>query len=689
MAGPQHPGEGCSYHNTNCLERPLRRLFEGLGSGVAACPWPFVLVPLLLSGGLGSGFLFLQQRQANDIEGQFTPTGGPAKAERDFVLQHFPTNDSELFSIQQLPTEGAYAALIAVAADESSVLDATERHDVQKLDKAVRDRGYEQVCARSNGVCVSPNPLLPMLGDVEAADLGELIFPGRGPFFLGTALGGVRTDPSGRVLSARALKLVYYLREDGPEAAKSRRWLEDFLQDAPSDLAAMNFTSIQVTYFTSLSRQMEFEGNTKSVIPLISITYFLTITFSVVSCLRLSCIRNNVWLACFGVISSGLAVLSSFGLLLFCGVPFVITVANAPFLILGVGVDDMFIMIASWEQSLRKKDKSDVKSLLADTYSEAALSVTITTLTDVLAFFIGTWTAFPSVRSFCLYTGTAFVFCYIYTMTFFGAITVLNHKREQGNRHWLTCMPVGVGKDQAEKSCLYNACCIGNCSRQSSQPESEHPMSVFFTKYYGPFLTNKWIKPLVVLLYGAYLGGSIYGCTQIREGIDLRNLANDDSYVIPYYDDNDKYFSAYGPRVMVVVTESVDYWNETVRLGIENCMQDLEGISYVDKNFSESWLRAYTEYAKQQSLNINDKDIFISNLPELFQYVQTFEWDIDKTRDKIEASRFFIQTVNVTSAIDEKNLVTQLRETAEKCSIPLIVYHPAFIYYDQYLNKMQ
>ncbi|NXT42454.1 PTHD3 protein, partial [Pelecanoides urinatrix] len=291
---------------------------------------------------------------------------------------------------------------------------------------------------------------------------------------------------------------------------------------------------------------------------------------------RLSCIRNNVWLACCGVASAGLAVLSSFGLLLFCGVPFVVTVANAPFLILGVGVDDMFIMIASWEQSSRKKEKPDVKSQLAETYGEAALSVTITTLTDVLSFFIGTWTAFPSVRSFCLYTGTAFVFCYIYTMTFFGAIIVLNHKREQGNRHWLTCMPVGVHKDQAEKSCLYNACCIGNCSRQSFQPESEHPMNIFFKKYYGPFFTNKWIKLLVVLLYGAYLGGSIYGCTRIREGIDLRNLASDDSYVIPYYDDEDKYFSAYGPRIMVVITESVEYWNETVRLGIENCTQNLE-----------------------------------------------------------------------------------------------------------------
>ncbi|NXI67050.1 PTHD3 protein, partial [Anseranas semipalmata] len=291
---------------------------------------------------------------------------------------------------------------------------------------------------------------------------------------------------------------------------------------------------------------------------------------------RLSCIRNNVWLACCGVVSSGLAVLSSFGLMLYCGVPFVVTVANAPFLILGVGVDDMFIMIAAWEQSSRKTEKSSTKSRLAETYSEAALSVTITTLTDVLAFFIGTWTAFRSVRSFCLYTGTAFVFCYIYTMTFFGAIIVLNHKREQGNRHWLTCMPVKAGK----MSCLYNACCIGSCSSESSQPEtneteSEHPMSIFFKKYYGPFVTHKWIKLFVVLLYGAYLGSSIYGCTQMREGIDLRNLASDDSYVIPYYD-SDKYFSEYGPRVMVVITGNVNYWNESVRDVIERCTQDLE-----------------------------------------------------------------------------------------------------------------
>ncbi len=50
---------------------------------------------------------------------------------------------------------------------------------------------------------------------------------------------------------------------------------------------------------------------------------------------RFDNVRNKVWVAVFGVLSSGLAVFSSFGLLLYIGVPFVITVANSPFLILG------------------------------------------------------------------------------------------------------------------------------------------------------------------------------------------------------------------------------------------------------------------------------------------------------------------------------------------------------------------
>ena len=50
---------------------------------------------------------------------------------------------------------------------------------------------------------------------------------------------------------------------------------------------------------------------------------------------RCVCVRNKMWVAAFGVISAALAVVSSFGLMLYIGVPFVIIVANSLFLILG------------------------------------------------------------------------------------------------------------------------------------------------------------------------------------------------------------------------------------------------------------------------------------------------------------------------------------------------------------------
>lgn len=53
--------------------------------------------------------------------------------------------------------------------------------------------------------------------------------------------------------------------------------------------------------------------------------------------IRLDNVRNKVWVATIGVFSTGLAVLSSFGMLLLIGVPFVMTVSTCPFLILGKG----------------------------------------------------------------------------------------------------------------------------------------------------------------------------------------------------------------------------------------------------------------------------------------------------------------------------------------------------------------
>ncbi|XP_059828020.1 patched domain-containing protein 3-like isoform X1 [Hypanus sabinus] len=675
---------------TDCIEKPLSQCFKKLGYLVGKSPWWFLTVPLLISAGLGAGFYFLPVLEANDLEEQFTPIGGPAKSERDFIKQHFPTNDSESFSAQRLYTEGTFASFIAVSKG-NNILTINAFKEIISLDEKVKQLNisdnhhaiwnYSSLCVRRSDSCIS-NAILKLIEhNPTLVESTEFTYPRMKEVFIGSAVGGVKLKPkSNTIETAKAIQIDYYLQEDNEDIKiKSLLWLKNFLSIFPNEL--MHLKDIKVSYFTSVSRQDEFEGNTERIVPFFSITYFLSIFFSITSCMRFDCVRNKVWVAALGVVSAGFAVLSGFGLLLFCGMKFAINTANAPFLILGIGVDDMFVMLSGWQKT---KVEDKVEKRLADTYAEAAVSITITTLTDVLAFYIGIMTPFRSVQSFCVYTGTTVLFCFIYNITFFGAVLALNGRREASNRHWLTFRK--VDKDpKPGGSTLTTMCCVGGAYDPKTGTESEHPIYYFMKEYYGPFLTNGWTKAAVVFLYLGYLAAGIYGCLQIKEGIDLRNLAFDDSYVIPFYDAQRDFFSEYGPRVMVTVTESVEYWNSTVRSDIETCMERFENLSYVDRELSESWLHFYV--SASNSIDINKQDIFMTNLATFLQYAPAFKQDIDISENElsISASRFFIQTMNVNSSVAEKNILTELRDLAKKCRIPLLVYHSAFIYFDQYL----
>ncbi|XP_078083812.1 patched domain-containing protein 3-like [Mustelus asterias] len=680
-----------AWCQTDCIEKPLCAAFRKLGTYVGQNPWWFLLVPLVVSGGLGAGFFFFAESENNNIEYQFTPINGPAKAEREFIKEHFPTNDSQFFSRQRLYAEGAFASFIAVSKG-GNILTKAAFEEILLVDKKIKeiqlyDNGtaynYSNLCAKTGATCFS-NALLDLLNyDPYLVENTTISYPISNNAFVANTVGGVELNKIGTVIKkAQAFRMHYQLKEDD---AKNKRlsllWIEKFLSEFPTDLA--DSTHVEVSHFTSVSRQEEFEKNSKRIIPLFSVTYLLSISFSILSCVRLDCVRNKFWVAALGVISAGLAVLTGFGLLLYCGMSFAINTANAPFLILGIGVDDMFIMLASWQKT---KVHDKVEDRLAKTYAEAAVSITITTLTDVLAFYIGTMTPFPSVQSFCVYTGTTVLFCFIYNITFFGAVLALNGRREASNRHWLTFRKVEEDHKPG-KSNLYGLCCVGGSYDQETGTESEHKVYFFFKKYYGPFLTNRWTKAIVVLLYIGYLTGSIYGCLHIKEGIDLRNLAFDDSYVIKFYDDESDFFSEYGPRVMVTVTDPVEYWNSTVQDEIEICLGRLENNSYVDRELSESWLRVYIDHAANMSLDIRERNTFIGNVSKFLKFIPTFQQDIELSEDNmsIRASRFFIQIVNASESYDQKIMLIELRNLAKECRIPLLVYHPAFIYFDQFL----
>lgn len=165
----------------------------------------------------------------------------------------------------------------------------------------------------------------------------------------------------------------------------------------------------------------------------------------------------------------------------------------------GIGIDDMFILISAWRYTSFKLSPEE---RLGRTLKDAAVSITITSITDALAFAIGTknmsrtcwffsgydlknmngpisihylvsvWhknlyydgiyqyhkccclhvyispvllgsiTPFRSVRLFCAYACVAVIFCYFYQITFTAACLVYSGRREAANRHPGTCLRV-------------------------------------------------------------------------------------------------------------------------------------------------------------------------------------------------------------------------------------------------------
>ncbi|XP_070700921.1 patched domain-containing protein 3-like [Pempheris klunzingeri] len=667
--------------HTDCIERPLRVCFQMMGHFIGSHPWWFLIGPLVLSTGLGSGFYLLKDRMSNDIQEQFTPVGGRAKTERKYIRETFPGNDS-MFSRLRLSTDGNYATVIA--ASDGNVLTVESLQDVLDLDFKVRSMvvqfdnhsfGYVDVCAEVMGSCSSNDILEVIEYNASKIDTVNLTFPWHFSDFrsfpLYLNLGSVKLQRGSSVVeSAEAVQLHYYLQEDNK--TKTDLWLESFINLVSNASSA----SLQVSYSTSMSMQWEFEKTPASVVPLFSITYAIAITFSVMSCWRSDNVRTKVWVASCGVLSTGLAVLSGFGLLLLLNQPFVMTAASCPFLILGIGLDDMFIMISCWQ---RTRVLDGVPDRLAATYKDAAVSISITTLTDALALFLGCGSPFGSVRSFCLYAGISVCFCYLYSVTLLGACMALNGQREAENKHWFTCAKVPEDLPP-RSSTAFSVCCVGGSYDRITEKEQTEPMSHIFERFYGPFLTHKPMKASVIVIYAGYLAASIYGCFNLKEGLDIRNLALDDSYIIDYYDNQGRHFSEYGCNVMVAVKQPFPYWEEDKQKHLHSCISKFESLDFVDG--TSAWFLSFQRYANATHLNVSSREAFQTHLPHFLELNSMFQQDINLTADnEIQAGRFFIQTLNKTAA---EAMMTELRRAADECTVELLVYHPAFIYFDQY-----
>lgn len=250
------------------------------------------------------------------------------------------------------------------------------------------------------------------------------------------------------------------------------------------------------------------------------------------------------------------------------------------------------------------------------------------------------------------------------------------------------------------KGCCYRIFCTGG--KNEDDPDNpldnkEHCLMVFFRDHMGVFLGKPWVKIMVVLCFMVYLAIGVWGCLQVREGLERHKLSRSDSYSVTFYEREDMYFRKYAYRIQVVVNATLDYSDPKVQKQIEDMLQKFESSPYVSgPALTESWLRAFNKFANDsrtsfllQSFNKTDSKDFMHILDVFFNYplLQMFKQDVLFNEDKtaIVGTRYVIQAYNIIDANKEKDMVLELRKIADSQPFPVTVFQQYFIYFDQFI----
>jgi len=242
-----------------------------------------------------------------------------------------------------------------------------------------------------------------------------------------------------------------------------------------------------------------------------------------------------------------------------------------PFLILAIGVDNMFL-ISRAEREI-PETITNVEERIGFAMKEIGPSIFTAAFCEALAFFIGLFTDVPALQNFCLVAGLAVVIDFFLQMTIFVGALAIDNKRIQNDRADLIC------------------CC---CKVGEPSPRRDECFRPRFQKQCVPVLFNPVVKALVlgITVCMVIIGGM--SCDKLLLGLNQNVSLVENSDIYDYFETLYIYGEAGAPAY--IVFKDVDYTNSTNLSTMNAIASELASLNDTILPPIYSWVGAFSNF---------------------------------------------------------------------------------------------
>lgn len=377
-------------------------------------------------------------------------------------------------------------------------------------------------------------------------------------------LGGFKGD----VLDAQAITVTWVVNnaaEGTDDVAHAIDW-ENALRDRLLEVQEeAKERGLRLSFNTEISLEEELNKSTNTDAKIIVISYIVMFIYA---CMALGTplkqifrnpavllVESKVTLGFVGILIVLMSIAASIGFWSWVGLKATLIIVEViPFIVLAVGVDNIFLIVHELERVNVSCPDQMVEERVARALGRMGPSILFSATTETVAFALGTAVGMPAVRNFAAYAAGAVFVNAVLQMTMFVSFLSLNQMRVEDHRcelwPWWQITKARIHLDGAND---YMA------NGRGSEMSEESFLQVFIKNTYAPKLLGRKVKVVVVTVFFGLFAAALALLPQIQLGLDQRVAIPDDSYLIPYFNDLYDYLEI-GPPVYFV-TRGVDISN--------------------------------------------------------------------------------------------------------------------------------